>query len=306
MFNCIEINPFCVVGSPGLREDLLDVASHIVCKYIENDLGSSTTSSANNENALKSKRVRTDLIDPEAFDEIRRGKWSCEELRNLVLNMVLPSSAFSGSKGGNKWPVARIKNFWSKAEQPSFWPLHIPFCSPSARKEIPLDGNNDKKIFRKVLNKAELTEIVLSYWNYITDFNEENIEEEYQDMEKETEIEEINEEKADEFKQEKKHEDIDEEEIQDEDMDYEHNTKKYLKEEGNEEDEMGPEEHFMMQEKTESADLNIKDMYEKVNLSFHMTKVKIYMYQDKQYAINIVILLLWKTFAKCFIRQWIF
>ncbi|XP_046845061.1 uncharacterized protein LOC124438907 [Xenia sp. Carnegie-2017] len=116
--------------------------------------------------------------------------------------MVLPL-AFSGSKGGNKWPVARIKNFWSKAEQPSFWPLHIPFCSPSARKEIPLDGNNDKKIFRKVLNKAELTEIVLSYWNYITDFNEENIEEEYQDMEKETDIEEINEEKADEFKQEK-------------------------------------------------------------------------------------------------------
>ena len=31
------------------------------------------------------------------------------------------------------------------------------------------DGNNEKKIFRKVLNKAELTEIVLSYWNYITD-----------------------------------------------------------------------------------------------------------------------------------------
>ncbi|XP_046861932.1 pescadillo homolog [Xenia sp. Carnegie-2017] len=114
-------------------------------------------------------------------------------------------------------------------------------------------------IFRKVLNKAELTEIVLSYWNYITDFNEQNIEEEYQDMEKETEIEEINEEKADEFKQ-----DIDEEEIQDEDMDYEHNTEKYLKEEGNEEDEMGPEEHFMMQEKTESTDLNIKDMYEKI------------------------------------------
>ena len=68
-------------------------------------------------------------------------------------------------------------------------------------------------------------------------------------MEKETEIEEINEENADEFKQEKKHEDIDEKEIQDEDMDYEHNTEKYLKEEGNEEDEMGPEEHFMMQEK---------------------------------------------------------
>ena len=67
-------------------------------------------------------------------------------------------------------------------------------------------------------------------------------------MEKETEIEEINEKKAHEFKQEKKLEDIDEEEFQDKDMDYEHNTEKYLKEEENEDNEMKPEEHFMIQE----------------------------------------------------------
>ena len=49
------------------------------------------------------------------------------------------------------------------------------------------------------------------------------------------------------------------------------------------------------------ADLNMKNMYEKVNLSFHMTKVKIYMYQDKQYAINIVILTSQEDFCKVFL-----
>lgn len=42
--------------------------------------------------------------------------------------------------GKIEWTVARIKNFWQKAEQPSFWPSHIPFCSPSARMEIEQPG----------------------------------------------------------------------------------------------------------------------------------------------------------------------
>jgi hypothetical protein len=35
-----------------------------------------------------------------------------------------------------KWGVARVRNFWTMAEKPSFWPSDIPFCSPSAREEI--------------------------------------------------------------------------------------------------------------------------------------------------------------------------
>ena len=48
------------------------------------------------EDVFKVQKVRQDLIDPEAFEEIKNGKWTCKRLRELILHMVLPETAFKG------------------------------------------------------------------------------------------------------------------------------------------------------------------------------------------------------------------
>jgi hypothetical protein len=50
------------------------------------------------EDVFKVQKVRQDLIDPEAFEEIKNGKWSCKRLRELILHMVLPQTAFKGKQ----------------------------------------------------------------------------------------------------------------------------------------------------------------------------------------------------------------
>lgn len=49
-----------------------------------------------NVDQFKAEDVKLDLIDPEAFEEIGKGQWSVNQLRHLVLNMVLPKTAFKG------------------------------------------------------------------------------------------------------------------------------------------------------------------------------------------------------------------
>ncbi|XP_046840020.1 uncharacterized protein LOC124434181 [Xenia sp. Carnegie-2017] len=97
--------------------------------------------------------------------------------------MVLPRTADIDKKGKRKWKVARVRDFWLKAEKPLFWPPHIPFVSPSARINQPSEDDYDEEEFddktersRKILNKKELIEIALSYGEYVHEFtgNEKN------------------------------------------------------------------------------------------------------------------------------------
>lgn len=58
----------------------------------------SLTCIGSNADQFKAEDVKLDLIDPEAFEEIGKGQWSVNQLRDLVLNMVLPKTAFKGKR----------------------------------------------------------------------------------------------------------------------------------------------------------------------------------------------------------------
>lgn len=49
------------------------------------------------EDVFRAEDLRLDLIDPEALEEIRNGRWTCKQLRELILHMVLPRTAFIGN-----------------------------------------------------------------------------------------------------------------------------------------------------------------------------------------------------------------
>ncbi|XP_046861911.1 uncharacterized protein LOC124455265 [Xenia sp. Carnegie-2017] len=170
-------------GTPGLRREILNISRDAMCKYVEDNSLITTDSPKSCEDVYQVQEIRSDLVDPDALEEIKQGTWSCKELRKLVLNMVLPRTADIDKKGKRKWKVARVRDFWLKAEKPLFWPPHIPFVSPSARINQPSEDDYDEEEFddktersRKILNKKELIEIALSYGEYVHEFtgNEKN------------------------------------------------------------------------------------------------------------------------------------